>query len=221
MPNKIRLPLSFATYCNAAGILIPFAAVLMAPCCLGQSAARAFAEGGNIVIQQAAGSTKITDSGIDSQPDLSFDGARVLFVRKTGSESSEIWVASTTKPYRPQPLVGAPVVINGRQFTSMFSPKFSVEGQEIYFLIPFAATTNAILRMALRDHHKPEFIAAALSFELVRAGNYRGDLVAQVRKAKLAPGYYEWYWLLSPEGKELGVVGQTERDVALFLQEQQ
>lgn len=181
---------------------------------------QASVEGGNVIVLLPTGArVKITDSAADSQPDLSCDGTKVVFVRTFGPERSEIWVANTSEPYQPQPLVASPIIISGRKFTQAFAPEFSPGGDNIYFLIPFAATTQAIIATSLRNH-EPRLVAAALNFRVVPTGKYTGDLVAQIRKAKLAPGYYQWFWLLSPDGKEIGVIGQSERDVDLFLDQQ-
>lgn len=178
---------------------------------------RAVDQDGNILVVRPDGSRiQITSSSVDSQPDLAPDGMKVVFVRRTSASVSEIWIASVETRSSARVLVKPPVEINGRKFAEVFTPKFSPDGATIYFLIAYAGTTQAILKVSVTKP-EPQFITAALNFQVVATGPYRGDLVAQIRKAKLAPGYYEWYWLLTPEGKEVGLVGQNEHDVALFM----
>jgi Tol biopolymer transport system component len=184
---------------------------------------QALARDGNISVMRSDGSRlQVTSSGEDSEPDLSADGSKVVFVRSIGANRSEIWVAPVTGSAQARVIVSSPVQAGGRQFGILLAPMFSPDSKVIYFLVPFAATTQAILSVPLADSPvKPRFVAAALTFRVVQGGEYRGDLVAQIRKAKLAPGYYDWYWLLSPDGKELGVVGENEDDVTRFMELQQ
>lgn len=143
-----------------------------------------------------------------------------MFVPKKDRGRTELWIAKVNQRGSARALLEPPVQVNGRSFNQVFSPKFSADSAAVYFLIPYAATSQAIVRVRIATP-EPEFIAAAENFDVVRAGRYRGCLVAKIRKAKLAPGYYEWYWLLTPEGKEIAVVGQDERDVALFMEQEQ
>jgi len=182
---------------------------------------RAVDQNGNIFVVRSDGSLlQITSSAVDSQPDLAPDGTKVVFVRKANASASEFWIASVETGVSALALVKSPLEMNGRKFKQVFTPKFSPDGAAVYFLIPYAATTQAILKVSIAKP-EPQFIVSALNFRVVPAGQYRGDLVAQIRKPKLAPGYYEWYWLLTPEGKEVGVVGQDEGDVALFMEQQE
>ena len=103
-----------------------------------------------------------------------------------------------------------------RVLSSFFRPQLSPEGRYAYFLIDYAAVTNAIIRLDLSTR-ETKFISSAKDFWVVPRGRYGGDLIAQVRKAKLAVGYYDWFYLLSPDGKELGVIGPDRTDVDQFL----
>lgn len=176
--------------------------------------------GGDIYAVVDTGIVQVTASGSDSEPDLSPDGKRVVFVRKINDADRELWMAGLQPVAPARRLLAAPVEVNGRKFSVVHRPRFSPDGAYVYFSVPYAAVTNAIVRVhvATGTH---EFIAAAHKFTIISDGKYRGYLVARLRKAKLAPGYYDWYWLLTPEGKEVDLVGQDERDVALFLEQQQ
>jgi hypothetical protein len=198
--------------------------LLLIAVCAGSALAngRAVERAGNIFVYEADGSEKqVTSSGADSEPDLANDGTKVVFVRRLAAERREIWIADAAgEAANARPLVKLPLEVNGRKFDQAFSPRFSPDGGTVFFLVPYAATTQAIVKVAIAVP-VPQFITAALNFQVVPTGQYRGDLVAQIRKAKLAPGYYEWYYLLTPDGKEVGVVGQYKGDVALFLEQQE
>lgn len=191
------------------------------PWTTGASAVRVLDRDGNLFAMRSDGTElQLTSDGIDSQPNLAPDGTKVVFVRKTGQSTSEVWFGDTEARDRVRRLVKTPLDLNGRGFDQVYTPKFSPDSTAVYFLIPYAGTTQAIIRVSL-FRTELEFICAALNFEVVLGGQYRGDLVAQVRKAKLAQGYYDWYWLLTPGGKEVGVVGETAQDVRRFMELQQ
>jgi Tol biopolymer transport system component len=197
------------------GALLSFVclSVLSAP-----AASRSIEERGNIVVISDDGiRTQITSSGNDSQPDLAFDGTKVVFVRKVNQAEGKLYLADVHEPRTTRQLLKSSVTINGREFHEVFTPKFSPDGASVYFLIRFTDTTNAIVKVSL-NRPVPQFVTTALSFQVVTSGRYRGDIIAHVRKASLAYGYYELFWLLTPEGKEIGVVGQDSRDVAFFLE---
>jgi hypothetical protein len=183
------------------------------------AASRSIVEQGNIfVVGDDGARTQITSGGTDSQPDLAFDGSRVVFVRKINQGEDTLYLADVHEPQTSRPLLKSPITINGREFYEIFTPRFSPDGATVYFLlIRFTAATNAIVKVPI-DKPAPKFVTTALSFQIVTRGRYRGDILAHVRKAKLAYGYYDWFWLLTPEGEEIGVVGQDSRDVALFLE---
>ena len=165
--------------------------------------------------------TQITSAGTDSQPDLALDGTKVVFVRKINQVEDEVYLADVREPHNPRSLLKSPVTINGRRFNGIFLPKFSPDGASVYFVIsPFSEETNAIVRVSI-NRPAPRFVATALSFRFVTKGRYRGDLVANVRKPTLGYGYYDCFWLLSPEGKEIGVVGPDQRAVDFFLELQE
>lgn len=196
--------------------------VVLAPLLVSAyGAQRAVADNGDVLVVEPNGTrVRVTSSGVDSEPSLSLDEKSVVFVRKLDDGKSQICIASVKAGDHARVLVQPPLEVNGRRFNQLFSPKFSPDDTMVYFLIPFAATTQAIMKVALADP-APQFVASAISFEVVPHGQYRGDLVVQIRKAKLAPGYYEWYWLITPEGKEIDVVGQDEGDVMLFMEQQE
>jgi dipeptidyl aminopeptidase/acylaminoacyl peptidase len=175
------------------------------------------ARNGDIYLVEKTGATRqITSLGKDSMPDLSADGTTVVFVRATGADTKEIWIADISPNAQARPLVPAPILLNGRKFSLVWEPKYSPDGRYIYFMIEYASTTGGLVRVSL-SNPTVEFVTAALEYQIVKSGRYRGYIVARIRKPKMAMGYYFWYWLLTPEGKEVGVVGEDARDVKMFL----
>lgn len=132
---------------------------------------------GNIfLVKPGQNPIQITSSGIDSDPDLSTDGSKVIFVRKLSEGKNEIWISDTELPGRAlRPLVRTPLVIEGRTFNSVFQPRFSPDGKTAFFMVGYAATTNAILSVRI-DKPEPKWVAVAITFQVVPVGKYAGDL---------------------------------------------
>jgi hypothetical protein len=189
---------------------------------------------GNIVFIAGNGTTiPLTMGGSFAQPSLSPDGKLAVFLRNAGlvddpiapwpnakTQKTEIWVADTAVPNSGHAVFTGGVRRDNREFFAFESPRFSPDDRYIYFLIREAVVTSGLVRLEIASG-RVDYIVTALNFQVVSAGKYRGDLVVQRRKAKLASGFYEWYWLLTPDGKEVGIVGQDERDVALFMEQQE
>ncbi len=53
---------------------------------------------------------------------------------------------------------------------------------------------------------KERFITDALEFNVVRAGDYRGDLMVMQHRYFIPRGSYDYTWMFSPAGVELGMI---------------
>ncbi|MBV9772638.1 MAG: PD40 domain-containing protein [Gemmatimonadetes bacterium] len=165
---------------------------------------------------------RLTSSGLDSQPRLSPDGRMVAFVHATPGDSvdtalgreeaTSLWVVGTDGS-------GARVLARGRGAESpertlaLFqAPWFSPDGRRVYFLSSAWATSGAVHAVELASGRE-RFVAAGNSLEVVPSGRYAGDLLVEQHRYFLAGGSYDWVWLLTPEGKDVGPVGES--DVAL------
>jgi len=51
----------------------------------------------------------------------------------------------------------------------------------------------------------------------VPKGKYAGDLIVSKHRYRLAGGSYDWFWLVSPKGMELGPVGPVGANVTEFM----
>ncbi len=190
-------------------------------------AQRAVEEGGNVILLDPDGFRRqVTSSGRDYDPSLSPDRSRIIFAHRVrGSLDnpdtlvSELWIAEATSGWRPHIVFRTPVKIEGQSFSAFFSPQLSPDNRYAYFLIPFASVTEGVVRLDLPSG-KTAFVVAAMRFWVVPGGQYSGDLIAQVRKAKVGAGYYYWFYLFSPDGKELGLIGPDEKAVEDFLAQQ-
>jgi dipeptidyl aminopeptidase/acylaminoacyl peptidase len=181
-------------------------------------------EHGDVVFIAADGARRrLTSSGKDYEPSLSPDGSKVVFARAVRGSlgnpnglTSQLWIADVSGEAAPTLLLDTAVTLHGRTFSAFFCPQLSPDARRLYFLVNYGAVTQAIVHLDTSTG-QTTFVASAMNFWVVPRGRYAGDLVAQVRKPKLASGYYYWFYLLSVEGKELGIVGEDRADVDLFL----
>jgi len=189
---------------------------------------------GNLYYADARGNSKqITSSGMDLDPSLSFDGKTVIFVRRTlvparfeeptdpQPKQRQIWVAKVGGPSDPEIVLGGPVVLKDfSEYVSFASPKLSPDNRYAYFRIPVGVTESGLVRVDLRTK-VTSLVCYGTGYDIVPSGKYAGDLVVQMRKslgdAVPGGGFSAFFWLLTPEGKELGFVGESDEDAQRFL----
>ncbi len=87
-------------------------------------------------------------------------------------------------------------------------PVFSTDSKRVFFQSALAVVTGAIAMVDLADLSK-RFVGPGNSLELIRCGEYRDHLIVQKHKYFLGGGSYDWYWLLSPDGKEIAPIGEN------------
>jgi dipeptidyl aminopeptidase/acylaminoacyl peptidase len=174
------------------------------------------AESGNIVVADAGGEPRrLTTGGRDTQPSLSPDGKLVVFVRGgdgtvvAGSgdvEANSIWIVDV-EGKQPRLLVKSAAHANVEQLLGALSaPQFSPDGKSVYFTSAAWATSGAVHRVDVATG-VVRFVSPGNSLEVLRAGQYAGHLVVQKHKYFLGGGSYDWFWLLTPDGKEVDAIG--------------
>ncbi|HSI15570.1 MAG TPA: hypothetical protein VK961_26225 [Chthoniobacter sp.] len=175
-------------------------------------------ENGNIFFTGADGARKqLSDGGRDSAPVLAPDGKQVAFIRGTpgkviptgsgDSEATELWMIGIdgSKPT---------MLLRGRESQDMkqvvagiAGAEFSPDGKLLYFVCSAWATSGAVHVIDLATH-KDRFFTDGSSLEAVPNGDYKGCLLIQKHKYFIGGGSYDWYWLLKPDGSEVGPVGE-------------
>jgi hypothetical protein len=60
---------------------------------------------------------------------------------------------------------------------------------------------------------KEQFVAPGNSLEVISRGEHKGRLIAEQHKYFLGGGTYDWFWVLEPDGREAGPIGE---DVSSF-----
>jgi hypothetical protein len=177
---------------------------------------------GNIVVNGKA----ITHSGRDSDPVASPDGKRIAFVRTTGksidcqangaqSDVYELWAANADGGGARKLLGVAPNNDLQKSVCGFQSPQFSSNGNLLYFETPAWATSGAI---HVYDFHaaKEHFVVDGDDVMVLAKcdePDYRDRLIVTQHKYFVFGGSYDWPWLISPEGKALGLIGGDNVDL--------
>jgi len=185
--------------------------------------------GGNVYYTDARGHTiRVTGSGVDHDAALSPDGRTIVFVRDTSVPARfeepandhptqrQIWIASTNGSDAPRLVFSQTVVLKDwSEYVSFSAPTLSPDNRFVYFSIPLSATEGGLIQLDINTK-QTLLLTSALTYWVIGTGPFEGDLVVQVKKP-LDDGFSRYYWLISPEGRELGLVGESELEVQEFL----
>jgi dipeptidyl aminopeptidase/acylaminoacyl peptidase len=187
-----------------------------------------FVQNGNIYLaDKAGGSRALTSSGLDSQPIVSPDRRWVVFVR--GTPGKAISTGSADSPATELWQTGADgknatLLVRGRGsdkteavLANFSKPKFSSDGRYVFFLSDAWATSGAV-HIVDTTNRKEHFVCPGNDLDVVPSGEYRDCLLVLQHRYFIGGGSYDWYWLLRPNGKEIGPVGEsTENFKATYL----
>ena len=197
-----------------------------------------YSKDGNVYFVAREGQvTGVTNLGLDLDPSLSNDGRLVVFVRRTPSlkiqtalgkptDRNELWVADTLgkEPAR-RVLAGYPAGqgLSLYQVTSdvkldlagFSSPQFSPDAKRIYFMGEAWATSLPAFVLDLSTG-RVEFLYNGRSIEVIRSGRYAGFLIAEKQIPRVVAGRVFRYWLLDPNGKDVGEIGVTKAELSEF-----
>lgn len=186
------------------------------------------AQQGNIIYTDASGATlAMTESGADSDPKLSPDGSEIVFVRTVketdgngGAQLNDLWTVGTRDHVATRLVKGTANDDPEKNLTFINKPTFSNDGQTIYFMAQAYATTDVIHALGVRGGKIRE-VAHGATVDVVRVGKYAGYLVVnQHRYFEDRGGSWNPYVLLSPEGKEIKVIGQDDKSLQMVESEE-
>lgn len=181
---------------------------------LGQSVS---VKDGNVQFTNKAGqTTALTSSGRDSGPVLAPDGKWVAFVRKvdgkkiaTASDEvdpTELWQVRTDGKE-------ATLLLKCREFQKPESViaafetlQFSTNGKLVYFVTP-AWTTSGAVHVVDTTNRKERYVLPGNNVKIVPSGEFKDCLLVQQHRYFIGGGSYDWFWLMRPDGKEVGPVG--------------
>jgi hypothetical protein len=201
------------------GWMCAAAAVMLAA---GAQAATVSVEHGNIVVN----GKPITHSGHDSDPVASRDGKRIVFTRTTGksmdcqgngaqSDAYELWTANADGSGARKLLGVAPNDDLHKSICGFQGAQFSSNGNLLYFETPAWATSGAIHVYDFRAGKEHYVIDGDDVMVLANcdAPEYRDKLIVTQHKYFVFSGSYDWPWLISPQGKTLGLVGGDDANL--------
>ncbi|MDD4963126.1 MAG: hypothetical protein PHI11_04300 [Gallionella sp.] len=189
------------------------------------NAAQLIEKQGNVFIQADTGQVQqLTHLGQDSQPALSFDGKRIVFVRKQArsnpliaeDQPNELWVMDATGGNARVLLSPHEDEDPYKNLTDFNHPLFSLDGAVVYFNCAAWVTSGAIHRVELSTQ-QTNFVTDGDSLDVVPAGKYQGYLIVYKHKYRKSGGANDAYWLVSPLGKEIRRIGTEEKHVTAFI----
>jgi dipeptidyl aminopeptidase/acylaminoacyl peptidase len=177
------------------------------------------AKDGNVLVIDRFGRTrKLTTSGRDSQPSMSPNKTKIAFVRSTPGrtvlaalgdiDATELWLVDSD-------VKRSELLISGRQdddpqktLAGLSSPQFSPTGKKVYFLSEAWVTSLAVHVVDIQSKVE-SFISPGNTLAVIQHGKYRGYLIVQKHKyfSGVRGGSYDYYWLLTPNGKEVRGIG--------------
>lgn len=198
---------------------LPLALLLAGWLAPGARAQTVAADGGNLFFADATSQrTQLTAESKDSAPSLDPAKRRVVFVRATPGrtvnvgigevEATELWTVDTDGRHATLRLRGRASRDLEKVLGSMDVPQFSPDGRTIYFQSMAWATSGALYAYNLVAN-KDRFVCEGNDLQVIPSGEYAGCLLATRHRHVLGGGSYYWYYLLRPNGKEVGTVGET------------
>jgi hypothetical protein len=165
----------------------------------------------------------LTSSGVNTEPDLSHDKFSVVFLREPNQKEKEIW-AIDTDGSGLRPLFRGPVRWNNQAYPSSLLrlPRWSTDGQAVYFVTDFTATSGALWRLDLATGKAAVMIPDAVMYGVIQTGRYRGFLVANQRslsKAESGGSRYPVYpfFLYTARGEKVQEIADEADDLEQLL----
>jgi hypothetical protein len=176
---------------------------------------------GNIYYVPHSGTDRkqLTTTGLDSQPKLSPDRSTVVFVRATPSqivraaypniEATELWTIRVDGNDSRLRVRGKAADAIEETIAGIESPEFSPDGSQIYFLTVGWVTSSAV-RVVDLSSGRVRFLCPGNSLEVIHNGQYHGHLILGQHRYFMGGGSYDWLWLVSPDGREVGPIGDAD-----------
>jgi hypothetical protein len=172
---------------------------------------------GRIAVEDPQGDIReLTDSGRDFGPWISCDQKTVLFVRGSPEDPFTTAIYAIDLPSKELHLLfDGSIAYSGGQTHYISEPQLGLDNDILYVLARYDMSTGGVFAIDLRSR-KIEHIADGAAFILIRSGKYAGDFLVNERKVSIVGGIYYVYRLYSAEGKDLGLAGPGNMDIASF-----
>jgi hypothetical protein len=205
-------------------VLAATAAVALAG---GAFGATVSADHGNIVVNGKV----VTHSGLDGDPVLTPDGKRLVFARTVGkpltscsasgaeTDNVELWTANADGSGAHKLLGIRPEDDLHKALCGFQGMQFSSKGNLLYFETPAWATSGAIHVYDFRAGKEHFVVDGDDVMVLAKCAepDFRDKLIVTQHKYFVFGGSYDWPWLISPEGKNLGLIGGDNVDLKAVI----
>ncbi len=178
--------------------------------------------GGNIFLIRGGRPTQITYSGHDSEPTISKDGKRILFVRTSARNEDELTTASVSDAKLVDEFkINLSALQNSQDLGDIIDPQLSPDGSYAYFYTE-PGNFGIIVRIALPSQdidiiaHTVIPMERGKAFEVIDHGQYLGDIIVRKDHAGATVGRHFAYVLVNRNGSDLKVIGESEVDLERF-----
>jgi len=182
---------------------------------------------GNVRYVPASGPARVlTTGGRDSVAVLSPDGRTVVVVRYTGrTVQTALDESPATDLVRVDVRTGVArglVRARGsatpeRTLASFSDVAFSPDSRTVYFVSGAWVVSGAVHAVDVATGRE-RYLMPGNSVAVVPRGKYRGHLMVGQHRYFLGQGSYDWVWLMTPAGRQVGPIGETDEQVAEFLE---
>lgn len=208
-----------------------------------KSTQKVFAEKGHIYyFPDGKKKIQLTKTGKNRAPVLSPDGKRVVFLRKSDKEAylavggsedyvkddpdgllaDQVWIVDVTgknekmlaTDHNPDEIAivgdfnGSEVIAHIDDDTLQFSP----DSNKVYFITAAWVTSGALHSVNI-DGSGERFIAGANYLKVIDKGGCKGCLIINQHRYFVTGGSYDWYYVFTPDGKEVGPLGNDLESV--------
>ena len=165
-------------------------------------------ERGNVVLARpGAARLRLTTGGRDRDPVLSPGGRRVAFVRRD-TTVSELWIVDVGGGPARRLVAARPNDEPRANLTRFASPRFSPDGRTIYFLTEAWVTSGAVHAVDVATG-RVRYVCPGNSLRVVPRGEYAGHLMVEQHRYFVGGGSYDWVWLVTPAGRDVGPIGES------------
>ena len=162
----------------------------------------------NVVLQRpGAAPVRLTTSGRDREPVLSPGGQRVAFVRGSGN-ASELWIVDAGGGAPRRLVAPRPSDEPRANLTDFAKPQFSPDGRTVYFQTDAWVTSGAVHAVNVATG-RVRYVCDGNSLRVVPRGEYAGHLMVAKHRYFIGGGSYDWVWLVTPEGRDVGPIGES------------
>src|SRR5919109_417382 len=176
--------------------------------------------GGNLFLLEGGKRRQLTSTGRDSDAVLSPDGKWIAFVRTRATPEVDLDKEPSLREIFVLPVSGGEARLLLSRGTPCGKNRFLADFEALDFLsdskrLAFQsswAATHGSTHIVDVTTGACTLVAAGNRLYVVKRGQYRDHLVVSLHKYFLTSGRYDWWWLITPTGEEVGPVTPDEGD---------